>query len=410
MTCVACSKPLPEIAAFCPHCGKAAATTPTRPRWKGVALWLGALILALFSIAYFSEIGRTISLHRIPSSLGFETPVIQWVLKASNGRNLCVGLVLLGLTLLVLDSATRGRVGRFLATPFGTRGLPLIAILALGGSLLIAEERGRPAWLFAAFVAGCALMAAWKFKIRAHAVAPQVCAVLAFGGAAWIGFVETVRHPDPDEMARIVTELQLRWNVSNAGDLALVRENGRRTHVARITPDLVRAFRREGIPAGHSGTGAEFLFPGWLPLYVLAAALVLERLFSRGDVTFHMRLAAVFGAIGLFVVTWTAMAQEGMVKLGNFVHPDTIGHYFLLLALGATFLRRGYAKMSASTPRERSGWAFPYFFFMLAAPVGVYLVTPHVPGSPLLAGVLGFAGLGSLAWSRVGRPRPGEAS
>jgi hypothetical protein len=320
----------------------------------------------------------------------------------------------LGLALLVVDAASRrpGRPGfvvRFFATKHGTRGVSVLAVLALAAALLTQEGRGPAAWILAGLLVGGVFLAGWRSWIPRNGIAPALCAALSLGAAAGIRFVETVHHSDGQELARTVAKSGSYWDLSNAGDLLLARDSGGTAHQARITPDLVRAFRRERVHMGYQSR-EEFVAPGWAPLWVLAAALLVERLCSRGGATFYMRLAAVSGTIGFFFVCWTATAQAGLLAQGGFVHPDSLARYVLVLLSGGAFLRCIYVKMSASPLHERRGWAFSYFFCTLAAPVGVFLVTERTPHSPLLAGVLLFAGLGALAWERAVRPRPGEAA
>lgn len=402
MTCLACSKEVPEIAAFCPHCGKAIAR-PRALRVKNAALWLATLLLAFFSLSCFLEIGLTLSHRIIPSTIGIGTPTYPWVLKAGNGGFLCGGIFFLGLSLLTLDTALRGRIERLRSI----RAIAGVAVLGLAVAFLIGEERGRGSWLLAGGLIGMGLLVSWKLKSRGVSVGPLLAATLSLGSAAGIGFGETVRHSDGEDLGRVAAEIRAHASLSQAGDHVLGRVEGGPTHLLLITPDLVRAFNREGL-----GTSMldrpEFLAPGWAPLWVLAAALLLERLLARSGTTFTLRLAAVFGAVGLFVVTWTAAAQQGIVAEGGYVQPFFHARFLLVLFTGAAFLRFTYVRMAASDLAARGAWAFPYFFFTLAAPIGVVLVTPRTPGNPLLVVPLVFAGLGALAWDRVVRPRPGD--
>jgi len=403
MTCLACSKEVPEVAVFCPHCGKAIARSRAL-RVKSAALWLATLLLAFFSLSCFLEIGLTLSRRVMPSTIGIGAPSIRWVLKPGNGEFLCAGVFFLGLALLPLNAVLRGRIERFRAIRVIAGG----AVLAVAVAFLIGEERGRGSWILAGGLAGLGLLVSWKSKSRGLSVGPLLAAVLSLGAAAGIGFGETVRHSDGEDLGHFLAEFRTKGSLSQAGEHVLGRGfEGGPTHLLRITPDLVRALNREGL-----GTSVqdwpEFLAPGWTPLWVLAAAMLLERLLARSGTTFTLRLAAVFGAIGLFVVTWTAAAQQGIVAQGGFIQPFFHARFLLVLFTGTAFLRFTFVKMAASDLVARGVWAFPYFFFTLAAPISVALVTQRTPGNPLLVVPLVFAGLGALAWDRVVRPRPGD--
>ena len=396
-----------------------------------------SLVLFLYGIGHLINCNETLTLPGMALRPGHVLPAY---LDPRNGLQLSLGLVLVCLGLLVLNTSLRRKRG------------PIDWIL--GGLVILVE-----------FVT-MSISKIWDDLLEPFRESFGMVTVVVilvglgiFGAILW-SIYDYNYYFSPEDAAQAFETQVDESTLTNSGDLLFGRGKKSGTHVAPITPSLVRALDRRNVQiGGYQARQRELAVPGILPVLFLVALLIFSmgwNLFKRpyiarvdqieAEAHQHARVTLLFGLTSLYVVFWLALGQFGneMQIFGtqpkfieqnweNLFGPQVqnpavqglervfgafqetlarirLTEWFLWAILlgtgGIALMGSMYFKLDQpSLPEEaREGWGTLYFFVHLGAIAGICLLSFKSPGSPVFFWIIGYTALGLLLWF-VSRPR-----
>jgi hypothetical protein len=250
---------------------------------------------------------------------------------------------------------------------------------------------------------------AWAGLLRSPVIPVLLMAITGI----WFGYrllVQTKIHWTPTDAAAVFrNDVAYRIYVTG-GMMYGVSIDGTTTHVAHLTPALMRAIYRSGLnPAlsGETSANAEYPLPGVLPLLALIVIAVAvywqSKQPARAPPTPALTVLTAFGLMNLYVVWWLVSAQEGVLdgdEKTSWVNPDWGTSTVLLLVPALCTLAAMRRKILQTTLRRavRVGWLGSYFLAALAPLAWSYRYSNATPGSPALLWILLYLACAGLCW------------
>lgn len=318
---------------------------------------LGAALL-FFAIGFLSDAYRVISLPHW-SDLAHRT-TWETIVAADNGMNLSIGLFLVALALLTINSAFMGQ----------RRTGPVDWLMSLASS-----HTAIP--IFVLLVALVLLVKGW--------------------------FFETYYYRDAEAAATAFAKPEMK-EPTNTGDLLFAIDEGGYTHMAKITPELVRAFDRHSVRINpYEQNKHEPPLPGVLPILFLFAVwtytvIPLFRQRVRNNATSRMIL--IVGLIGFYVIWWCASGNRGIFWEDGDLHPEWVVGSIILTIAALTFLMILYAKLRDPLVAAgvKDGWISIFFLANLGATAGIHWVSFSSPGHPIWLWLPAYLVPASLCW------------
>ncbi|HEY2587286.1 MAG TPA: hypothetical protein VGI81_16185 [Tepidisphaeraceae bacterium] len=354
----------------------------------------------------------------------------ETLLHKSNGLSLAMGLFSAGLLLICLNAAFRSRkragagpldllllrapavvfaclvagLAALLSKPLidaFSRAIDHVGESATGGLLISHPVTFIPPWPLLI----CAVAAVgWGIQRSARNGVALPMGVLVLCIAAFVYQAKDVRyHADADD-AVAAFEADAVHVFQNAGGFLFGTglHNDQITHIAAITPELVRALDRKARNV-YTLKPTEVPLPGWLPL-VLLLGIAIAGLAGRGGGW----TAALFGLLNLYMVWWSVAVTHGVMPPPDDVPETRIDAFefsFKLVCLVAaavpfTWIVCGRLQDAARAERPAlsARWASIYYLVQSGAIGGIFLVSQRTAGTPVGLWLLAYLALGSLCW------------
>jgi hypothetical protein len=379
MACARCGGALPEGGKFCPACGAAAGPRRLRPNLGRLA----ACALFIYAAAYN---GAQIGSLAVP---GFSPgKPMRWITSPANGMHLAATVLS-----MVLAAACLGRVflDRLLEKRRRVAAVAGVALSTLGILTVLQLEQRWPGFVLLGLA--IAAFAVLRAPPRYLPILVAFVAMAAFGGRV---VLSTSWHREPIEAARAFDTEVIGDSVATGSILfAPAQEGG--THMARITPDLVRALDQRSRSANRLLKERECTLPGFSPI------LLLLLLAAIGGLNPELRRRALppwILGVHLYMTVWWSVSQTGFVtsELGLHAPVACFAIFIAGLALASGLILRRGIDRSWDGPAGES-WVAAAHMPMLILVSGIALVTFKSPGSPVFLWLMLYVGAGALCWT-----------
>lgn len=270
-----------------------------------------------------------------------------------------------------------------------------IAAIGLAAVAALAAWQQEQAWPGLALLGVAAVaFVAVRPSCRTLPIVVVVVALAAFGARFVLA---TTWHSDPIDAARAFDVDVNGLDLTSTGTVLFGPGDDGRTHMAWITPDLVRALTQRFVSVNvWFAKDRDCSLPGFGPVAALLALAALGGLWPMGR---RRALPPWLLAVHLYVALWWSVSQTGFITRELGLHPAVFlfAAFLVVLAIAhAVCIRRGLARTWGTPAAE--AWVTVAHAPMLALVAGIYLVTFKSPGSPAFLWMTLYVAAGALAW------------
>lgn len=381
MICSRCGKAVPDGGKFCPACGSPAA--PRRPRPSLGRLSACALILLLVTGYNAAQIGSLAMPGASPGQL------YRRITNPANGMHFAATLLSFVLAAACLGGAFLDRGLEKRRVFAGAAG----GILLLLGALIVLQlEHQWPGFLLIGLAA-----AAFALLCAPPRYLPILVAFVALAGFGGRWVLSTSWHRDPVDAARAFDTEAHALDSAATGSVVFAPGLDGRTHMARVTPDLVRALDQRSRSLNWNLNERECTLPGLAPIVAL---LLLAAIGALKPELRRRALPPWILGVHLYMAVWWSLSQTGFITSDLNLHvPAAFFAVFIaVLALATGWILRRHIDRACDGPAAES-WIAASHSLMLVLVAGIALVTFKSPGSPVVLWTLLYVGAGALCWT-----------
>lgn len=230
-----------------------------------------------------------------------------------------------------------------------------------------------------------------KVSLKYGPLAIALVAGLAFGHRL---FFRTHVHTDPIDAARAFEKDARRLDMTSTGTILFAPGWDDKTHLAWITPDLVRALTARHVSVW-AQTDRDCPVPGLAPVALLLGLAALRR----------RRFAPWILGTHLYVAVWWSVSLTGFLMGDLQLHPGpfAFGLFLVLLGIGFQAAVRREIDRTWDTPSVEAWIALAHLPFLIAI-AGIYVVAHKTPGNPAFFWLMLYLIAGAWAWQASRRP------
>ena len=281
-------------------------------------------------------------------------------------------------------------------------GMGALGAFLLAVNILVASRRGKGPidWLFSVWDRKTPGWMGWPVTV------PRWVVLVAGFVTVVMGTSNFKFYLDPEEAVSAYEEHEIDFQLSNSGRLLFAVDEESTSHVAWITPDLVRTLVARGMDVHpFRQEPNELPFPSVLP-FILAGvlALILSKFSASstgGDraVCFWAGIW-IFGLLNLYVMLWMVTGLTGFSMLGGGIHPEWLTSMMLAAIVWIIWIN-GTAKRSElwrGQPGIAMGWLGLFFGSCVVTQILIMSQSNSTSGSPAYLWMFAWIVMTGITW------------